>query len=71
MNEKEFELLFGLVMEDIKIVPDKKIKAQMKKAIDVMKDIDINDSPILACAFAIPNEGIWSEDKDFYKQNIV
>ena len=71
MNEREFELLFNLVMENIYIVPDKKIKCQMKKAIEIMKDIDVNDSPILACALAVVNEGIWTEDKDFEKQKNV
>ena len=36
-----------------------------------MKDIDIKDSPILACALSIPNEGIWTEDKDFEKQTKI
>ena len=68
MNEKEFELLFTLIMETITIVPERKIKRYLKKAIDIMNDIDRDDAPILACAFAIPNEGIWTEDKDFDKQ---
>ena len=71
MNEREFELLFDLVMEKISIVPDKKVKDQMKKAMDIMKEIDVNDSSILACALTIPNEGIWTEDKDFDKQKNV
>lgn len=71
MDEREFELLFTLVMENIIIVPDKKVKDQMKKAIDIMKDADIKDSPILACALTFPNEGIWTEDKDFDKQKNV
>ncbi len=71
MNEGEFELLFNLVMENINIVPDKKVKSHMKKAVDIMKDIDLNDSPILACALSIPNEDIWTEDKHFDKQSNV
>lgn len=58
-------------MDNIHIIADKKVKDQMKKAIDIMKDIDVNDSPILACALAIPNDGIWTEDKDFDKQDNV
>ena len=37
----------------------------------IMKDIDIDDAPILACALAIKNIGIWSEDKHFEKQNKI
>jgi predicted nucleic acid-binding protein len=36
-----------------------------------MENIDLNDSPILACALAIDNQGIWTEDKDFEKQNKI
>jgi predicted nucleic acid-binding protein len=71
MNDSEFELLFNLVMENINIISDKKVKHRMEKAINIMKNIDIKDSPILACALSIPNEGIWTEDKDFDKQNTV
>lgn len=70
-TENEFELLFNLVTENISVVPDKIVKDQMKKAIEIMMDIDVYDSPILACALAIPNEGIWTEDKDFDKQKDI
>jgi len=71
MSNTDFELLFNLVMDNISIISDKKIKDKMKKATTIMKDIDINDSPILACALSIQNEGIWTEDKHFAKQNNV
>lgn len=58
-------------MEQITIVSDNHIKKHMDKAIVIMKEIDINDSPILACALSLPNEGIWTEDKDFDKQNKI
>jgi predicted nucleic acid-binding protein len=71
MNEKEFELLFSLVMDNIRVIPDKKIRIHMQKATDIMKNFDLKDAPILACALAVPNEGIWTEDKDFEKQKTV
>ena len=71
MNEKELELLFSLVMENVSIVPDKDVKLHMKEATDTMKNIDMKDSPILACALAIPNDGIWTEDKHLEKQGKI
>lgn len=71
MDEKELELLFSLIMENICIVPDKDVKSHVKEAMDTMKNIDIKDSPILACALAIPNEGIWTEDKHLEKQSKI
>ena len=38
---------------------------------EIMKDIDVKDAPFLAAALAIPNDGIWSHDKHFEKQNKV
>src|SRR3989338_446329 len=65
------ELLFLLIFQNIKIISDEKVKSKMKEAMEIMKNIDIDDSPILACALAIPNDGIWTEDKHFDKQNKV
>lgn len=41
----------------------------MPEAKEIMKNIDINDAPILAYALAIRNQGIWTEDKHFEKQD--
>ena len=71
INDNQIDYLFNLLMENIIIISDKKINQYMGKAINVMKDIDINDSPILACALAIENDGIWTEDRDFDKQNKI
>jgi predicted nucleic acid-binding protein len=71
LNENQIDCLFNLIMENITIVSDKRIKIHINKAINIMKNIDIDDSPILACALAIENDGIWTEDKDFDKQNEI
>lgn len=71
MTKTDFDLLFDLVFDQIQIVEDNKVKKHMKEATEIMKDIDIKDSPILACALSIPNEGIWTEDKDFEKQTKI
>ena len=71
IKDEEFELLFDLVMEKISIIPDEKIKKHINHGIKIMKDIDIKDSPFIACALSIPNEGIWTEDKHFNKQNQI
>jgi len=71
MDEEEIELLFDLVMQNVNIIPEEDIRKHMDKAIKIMKDIDINDSPILASALSFSNEGIWSEDKDLYRQDKV
>ena len=69
MSKENVELLFALFSENIETVSDYDIKRKMPEAKEIMKNIDINDAPILACALAIRNQGIWTEDKHFEKQD--
>lgn len=71
LPKEEIETLLSLFMENVAIVSDKKVKSKMKEAMDIMKDIDAKDAPILACALAVPNDGIWSEDKHVHKQSVI
>ena len=71
MSKEQVDTLFSLVMENINIVPEEDIKSNMKKALVIMKDIDTKDAPFIAAALAIPNDGIWSHDKHFEKQNKI
>lgn len=71
MSKDEVETLLSLFMENIAVISDEEVKSKMGEAKKTMKNIDINDSPILAAALAIPNDGIWTEDRHFEKQKRV
>ena len=71
MEEDEIETLLSLVTEKITIISDLRVKSKMKEAISIMKDIDKKDAPILAAALSVENEGIWTHDKHFEKQDKV
>ena len=71
MSKENIELLFALFSENIETVSDNDIKRKMPEAIKIMENIDMNDAPILACALAIRNQGIWTEDRHFEKQDKV
>ncbi len=71
MTKQEIDVLFALFMQNVSIVPDHLVKNNLDKAINIMKDIDEKDAPILACALAVPNDGIWTDDKHFDKQRLV
>ncbi|MFH1210180.1 MAG: PIN domain-containing protein [archaeon] len=70
-SDSEMELLFDLFMENVEIMPDEKILSKMDEAKEIMKDIDIYDSPIIACALTVSNEGIWTEDRHLKKQSKI
>ncbi len=71
MNRENIELLFALFSENIETVADEDINRKMPEAKEIMKNIDIKDAPIMACALATRNQGIWTEDKHFEKQDRI
>ena len=70
-TEEEFDRLFSYLLENIKIIPKTEIKLYMKKAENIMKEIDINDSSFIATCLAISADGILSFDKHFKKQKKI
>ncbi len=71
-SEEEIDTILELFLQKIELIPDEKIEPYMNYSIEIMENIDIKDSPILACALAILNNGgIWTQDKHFYKQTEV
>ena len=71
LTKDEINTMLSLFMENVDIISDEKVKSKINEAMDVMEDIDPKDAPILSCALAIPNDGIWTEDKHFEKQKRV
>ena len=71
LPKENVDTLLNLIMEKIDIVPHEEIEAKMNEAMEIIEKIDQKDAPILACALAIQNDGIWSEDKHLHKQKRV
>ena len=71
INVAEFDEMVSLLLENIEIVPESKIKAKFKEAKDVMKDIDIKDSPFIATVLSIECGGLLTFDEHFQKQNKI
>jgi len=67
-NEEELDALLLLLQKHIRLVPKEKYNEKMALAEDILKDIDITDSPFLALALAL-NCSIWSNDWHFKQQN--
>lgn len=70
MNEEEFDALLLLLQKHIRFVPKAKYNEKMALAEDILRDIDITDSPFLALALAL-NCSIWSNDGHFKQQDKV
>ena len=70
MNQGDFDALLLLLQKHINLVSKEKYDDKMVLAEDILKDIDITDSPFLALALAL-NCKIWSNDGHFKQQNKV
>ena len=64
-------MILTTLLEKIDLVPFNGFKHEFSKAVDIMRDIDITDSAFIAVALALEADGVWTEDKDFLKQNAV
>lgn len=70
-NKEDFEKLFSLLSQNIKLISKDAIKPHMKEAEEIMKEIDLKDSSFIATYLAINSDGLWSFDAHFKKQNKV
>ncbi len=71
MNEPDFDKLLFLILRRVIIVPSKRLDLFKEEAIQIMKNIDIDDAIFIACALTYDNSVIWSDDKALKKQNKV
>jgi predicted nucleic acid-binding protein len=71
LSGSDFELLLQLITEKIEVIGKESYKTYLKDAKKLLGDEHLGDVPFLALAMAVENDGIWSEDKDFEKQNLV
>lgn len=70
-TNEEFEKIYSLLLENMKLVSRKEVKFYLNRAEEIMKNIDINDSSFIAAALAINADGIWSFDKHFKEQKEI
>ncbi|MFO8050775.1 MAG: PIN domain-containing protein [Thermoplasmatota archaeon] len=70
-SEREFQVTISSLIDRIEFIPEDDLVEHMDKAEEIMKEIDLKDSPFIAVALHSGAEGIWSEDKDFDRQSYV
>ncbi|MBI2110116.1 DNA-binding protein, partial [Candidatus Woesearchaeota archaeon] len=71
LTKDEFEILFDLLVENIVIVEKEQYNKHITEADRIIGNIDKGDVPFIALALSIQNKGIWSDDRDFEKQDKV
>ncbi|MBI2574581.1 hypothetical protein HYV82_01730 [Candidatus Woesearchaeota archaeon] len=58
-------------MEKVVVVPEEVLEAHKERAIELVRDIDLDDALFIACALAYPKSVIWSDDKKLKRQNAI
>ncbi|MFO8017457.1 MAG: PIN domain-containing protein [Promethearchaeia archaeon] len=66
---EEVKKTVDLVHEQITFVPEEEYSKKMPEAVKIMGQIDEKDVPFIALALSIKNDGIWTNDKHFLKQD--
>lgn len=72
IDENEFNSLMNKLMSKITVLSEKDISENsIDKAIEIMREIDVDDVVFIALSIELGNILIWSDDKHFKKQNKV
>jgi predicted nucleic acid-binding protein len=69
LTEEQLDTILALLLSRILIVDGITIERMMNEAKNMMDDIDPDDTPFMALALAVENDGIWSDDEHFEQQN--
>jgi len=70
LDEKSFDYLREFIFRKIDFATLNDIIPFKDKAVDIMREIDVNDSLFLALAMSL-NCPIWSNDEHFKRQNTI
>lgn len=69
--EKDYSQLLSLLFKYIKIIPTEQIAKSWDTAMQIMAHIDEEDVIFIAAALELTESLIWSDDKDFDKQQRI
>lgn len=67
LSNKEFDQLLELLLKKVMVAPNELLNRHKEKAIDLVKEIDIDDVIFIATTLAYPNTILWSDDKKLKK----
>lgn len=71
LSAGSFDTMLASVTSAISVITEEEVKRHMAKADEIMKDIDPDDAPFIACALAAKADAIWTHDKHFHEQGLI
>ena len=71
LNEDEYLQILNRLMKYVILVPEEQIRPKLEEENKLLGNIDPADVVFLATALSIDSSILWSDDKDFDRQNTV
>lgn len=71
LSKEDFEILLDFIIEKIIIIKQENYKSKLEQANEIIGNIDLEDIPYVALALSIENDGIWTDDFHFQKQDRI
>jgi len=71
LDEEGFEELLDSILDCVELISDEVFVHNFPESTRLIGHIDVEDVSYLALALSIDNDGIWSDDRHFEKQNKV
>lgn len=65
LGKEEIDLVLRILLDNVTIVSKHEMKDFLSKADKKIGYVDKKDIPFVALAYAISNDGIWTEDRHF------
>ena len=69
--EKKVKKLLNTLLENLILVPIEEYGRKIDEGMEIIGKIDEKDTQFIALALSIENDGIWSNDKNFEKQDRI
>ncbi|MDG6220635.1 MAG: PIN domain-containing protein [Candidatus Thermoplasmatota archaeon] len=71
LGQEELKELLDNVLTFVEIIPEEEYREHYQEAKDIMAAIDPMDTPFIALALSTINDGVWTNDKHFTKQDRI
>lgn len=71
LTRHRFHMVIDRIKQKLIIVPSHKFRGFYPMALELIRKVDETDAPFLALALSFDNDGIWSNDTHFDKQNVI
>ena len=69
--DEQLNLALSFLFSRVFVVSDIVVESKMDEAKKIMDALDPDDTPFIALALAVENDGIWSDDRHFKQQNTI